>query len=571
MSDFSVVKILGTPTINLTPATASQVNIVDIGGYYVGTEMETALAEIGAGTTLDSRYVNISGDTMTGLLQFSGTAHAGVKLLSLTTTQRDALTPANGMIIYNSTDNQVQGYVDSAWGQIGGGGSQTPWTSDVNAAGYKLIGNTTTTGDLSLQTTSGVGATGADMHFLVGNNGATEAMTILNSGFVGIGTTGPGRALDINGSAAEDGIKITASTYPEVLLYKGATWYSVFGVSGSAGGYYTGTLANATVLGGKSGSALQLGAGGVLSTTIDTSGNVGIGTTGPTDKLSVVAGGSGIQSGMSVTTYNSNTALPSYLEFDKSHSNTVGSLVTTVDQESLGTFNAGGVNTSNAIARGARIRFIQDGTAGVSWVPAMISFQTSDGTADAADRLTIKASGNVGIGTTSPTNLLSLGGNSARIFWLERHTTANTAGNTLTIIAGGATSGATDKAGGALILQGGLSTGSAESGVTIHGCVAGASGTADRTQTTAIQVLGNKIGFYAVTPVVRPTALTTQLTTITHTAPGTPDYAIQNFTQTTPFGFVTADEANTVLSVIANLQTRVSELETKLQALGLLT
>jgi len=33
MSDFSVVKILGTPTINLTPATASQVNIVDTGGY----------------------------------------------------------------------------------------------------------------------------------------------------------------------------------------------------------------------------------------------------------------------------------------------------------------------------------------------------------------------------------------------------------------------------------------------------------------------------------------------------------------------------------------------------------
>ena len=29
------------------------------------------------------------------------------------------------------------------------------------------------------------------MHFLVGNNGATEAMTILNSGYVGIGTTAP--------------------------------------------------------------------------------------------------------------------------------------------------------------------------------------------------------------------------------------------------------------------------------------------------------------------------------------------------------------------------------------------
>jgi hypothetical protein len=70
--------------------------------------------------------------------------------------------------------------------------------------------------------------------------------------------------------------------------------------------------------------------------------------------------------------------------------------------------------------------------------------------------------------------------------------------------------------------------------------------------------------------VVQPTALTAQLTTITHTAPGTPDYAIQDLTSTTPFGFVTKDEGNTVLSVIANLQARVDELETKLQSLGLL-
>jgi len=148
--------------------------------------------------------------------------------------------------------------------------------------------------------------------------------------------------------------------------------------------------------------------GATEAITVLNNGNVGIGTTGPTDKLSVVAGGSSIQSGMSIITYNNNTSLPSYLEFAKSHSNTVGSLVTTVDQESLGTFNAAGVNTINAIARGARIRFIQDGTAGVSWVPAMISFQTSDGTADAADRLTIKASGNVGIGTTSPASRLEV-------------------------------------------------------------------------------------------------------------------------------------------------------------------
>jgi hypothetical protein len=66
-------------------------------------------------------------------------------------------------------------------------------------------------------------------------------------------------------------------------------------------------------------------------------------------------------------------------------------------------------------------------------------------------------------------------------------------------------------------------------------------------------------------------ALTAQLTTITSTAPVTPDYAIQDLTQTTPFGFVTKDEGNSVLSVIANLQTRVSQLESRLQALGLIT
>lgn len=83
-----------------------------------------------------------------------------------------------------------------------------------------------------------------------------------------------------------------------------------------------------------------------------------------------------------------------------------------------------------------------------------------------------------------------------------------------------------------------------------------------------------KLGFYGVATVVRPTALTTQLTTVTFTAPGTPDYAIQDLIDSSAgaaFGFATKDEGNTVLSVIANLQTRVGELETKLQALGLLT
>ena len=68
----------------------------------------------------------------------------------------------------------------------------------------------------------------------------------------------------------------------------------------------------------------------------------------------------------------------------------------------------------------------------------------------------------------------------------------------------------------------------------------------------------------------QPAALTAQLTTITPAdAEGTPDYAIQAITQTTPYGFATAQEAITVLYVIKNLQTRVAELEARLESLGL--
>jgi len=45
---------------------------------------------------------------VTGFVQFG----------SLTTTERNALTPANGMVIYNSTDNKFQGYENGGWANL---------------------------------------------------------------------------------------------------------------------------------------------------------------------------------------------------------------------------------------------------------------------------------------------------------------------------------------------------------------------------------------------------------------------------------------------------------------------
>ena len=80
------------------------------------------------------------------------------------------------------------------------------------------------------------------------------------------------------------------------------------------------------------------------------------------------------------------------------------------------------------------------------------------------------------------------------------------------------------------------------------------------------------LGFFGAAAVVQPTALTVQDTSITHTAPGTPDFAIQDLVDSgvgSAFGFATKDEGNTVLQVILNLQVRLQEAEDKLQALGL--
>ncbi len=97
----------------------------------------------------------------------------------------------------------------------------------------------------------------------------------------------------------------------------------------------------------------------------------------------------------------------------------------------------------------------------------------------------------------------------------------------------------------------------------------------DTDQREGLRIQGNgsaaALSFYGGTPVVRGAALTAQLTTITFTAPGTPDYAIQDFLDVSGgagWAFASQDEANTVLSVISNLQTRVAELENRLSSTG---
>ena len=97
---------------------------------------------------------------------------------------------------------------------------------------------------------------------------------------------------------------------------------------------------------------------------------------------------------------------------------------------------------------------------------------------------------NIGIGTSSATNLLSLNGQNAQIIWSERNYTANTAGSSLTLQAGGATSAATNKNGGNLVLASGVSTGTGTSSIQFQTSPGVAGSTADNTLTTAMTITG---------------------------------------------------------------------------------
>ena len=70
------------------------------------------------------------------------------QMLTVTTVQRDALTPANGDIIYNTTDNAFQGRASGSWTSLSGGGGSADITRVNITAGTGLSGTQdTTTGD----------------------------------------------------------------------------------------------------------------------------------------------------------------------------------------------------------------------------------------------------------------------------------------------------------------------------------------------------------------------------------------------------------------------------------------
>ncbi|MDP9249493.1 MAG: tail fiber domain-containing protein [bacterium] len=196
------------------------------------------------------------------------------------------------LIYFGSTDSGTDTQLNRISAGVLALGTGAANNTDGTLATSTILGGTATTSDLNLKTTSGVGTTGADMHFLVGNNGATEAITILNSGSVGIGDATPDFLFDVAGTAGFDGL-VTFVTPPTSAGQGGTGKFNeVWGLSASV--HNSALSVNNTIIGNNA-----------SSTGTDMDGNVIIGASATTNFYNNVV----IGSGASGTTSSGNVAI----------------------------------------------------------------------------------------------------------------------------------------------------------------------------------------------------------------------------------------------------------------------
>jgi hypothetical protein len=295
------------------------------------------------------------------------------------------------------------------------------------------------------------------------------------------------------------------------LLNIPGTLYGTSGYPMTLRGLYTALTDNGTMADNVIGvySDVSLGTSSVANRYpgIFMGGNVGIGTTAPQSKLHVQAGEVQVgSSGASCASANAGAIRYSggtlyYCD----NSSTWESI------DSSGTSPTGDyyIATQTATATSGQGLFGGSSTLGGILTgygsTADVTLQNRSGTAALeilANSTNVYMPGNVGIGTTGPDALLSLGGSAAQVIDMVRNPTASTAGNGLTVQAGGAASGGTDLAGGTLNIASGIATGIGSSSINFQTATAqGSTNTTDNSPTTKMTILGNGyVGIGTTTP-----------------------------------------------------------------------
>lgn len=120
--------VAGVPTygaVDLSQAAAVTGTLpVARGGTNSNTALSNGRMMVSAGGQILEGTLTVSGGDIGAVstLSLSGTG-SFLKLSGLTSAQRDALTPQEGMVIYNSEISRFQGYFGGSWGSLHGWGN----------------------------------------------------------------------------------------------------------------------------------------------------------------------------------------------------------------------------------------------------------------------------------------------------------------------------------------------------------------------------------------------------------------------------------------------------------------
>ncbi len=236
--------------------------------------------------------------------------------------------------------------------------------------------------------------------------GSSERMRIDNTGNVGIGTTGPTSNLHVVGTTNVATLEAQNAAGSKFLnfTYSGSpgSSYGSFQIQPSSLVLKAGAVSNGRI-------ELQPYNSGTytagLGLVVDSTGNVGIGTTTPGSLLEISGSSS---TGIVETIKNISTVGTTaysglvFSNYNGSSVTTSGAFLSTANSWNYGTYNANQLNMSGIGTGGLGLR-----TTG----SASISFYTAGSDVDhAIERMRIDSNGNVGIGTTTPQASLDLEG-----------------------------------------------------------------------------------------------------------------------------------------------------------------
>jgi hypothetical protein len=293
----------------------------------------------------------------------------------------------------------------------------TKWTASV-------------TGGISLDkieegnTSAEVIDTGSDGRFVVTTEG-TERLRVINTGNVGIGTTSPGYPLHVFSSTSTVGIRVDGGGDSIVSFANAGSAVGAVGIA--AGNIAGGGSGN---IGIQSGSSLLFATGGVNEKArIDSSGRLGIGTSSPGQKLHI-AGLGATALAVQTNSANNNAALhflnssgtiktaftcdtdTGAEKFYLSHNGVDALVIDSSQRVGIGTTSPQGKLEVSNTAEAPTIRLTRPGSADFEFYASSETFILTD-KRNSSERLRIDSSGRLGIGTSSPSALLELGGSVA--------------------------------------------------------------------------------------------------------------------------------------------------------------